>query len=946
MTYHVRIGQVELSRFFVGLLLLPTLALAQEKPAKLSPKDREIADEIRFADKLNQELRLPDYALRVLDALITKHPESAGKVRTIRIGALAMQGNFPESEKELAALTPGSAEHVAASLSLGDVYYASGNITKAREIYDSFLGKYPDGPPDDIREFYLRSADRFIQMLIQKGDNEAALAASRQFLKAKPEPDLARMCQVQMAELCLRSAVEGKGDRNALLNEGQELAEDVLWGEQDLAFAKALVALAHIHVEKGELDEARTIIEAQLANLRQIDDELRRQRQPMTLSPMAECRYMLGEIFEKEGREALDKGDKKKGVGRLKNAIEQLYTVCMKYGRSRWAPDAARKADEIVAVLKEQGLEVAAPDLNMKSLADAQLKEARSFASAGDWAGARAAYAKVLTQFPAESNKPGTVSAYAMACIQDNDPRTATMLTADLANRFKADTNLAAAAGSAILTIADLHNRLSQTNEAIAAYRLFIASFPRHEMAPFVLRRLGKHHQALKQYADAVPHYRTLVETYSNAPGYADALNRLAACQLALGAHSNAVSLLQRYAARLPPCADKADALLKVGNALRQSGRIAAAIKQYTALQQLLQKKSGNPYSPGAEDAARNAKTLQRAVFWTGHCYSLLTQPPEKVAAYRQKAVEAYSELLKDPNLGKELGPQSLAALATLYFLQDKADLADKTFQRLSKDYPDSPEARNALFTQGRSLLKIGQASRAIEVFQRMFDDPTSYKPAQFYQMGKLMAKSSQHETAIRAFTQAREGADDTVWSAATLGVAQSHIATGQGQAALDAADAMLAKMPDSPYAALLHLTRARAFGLLMRAETGDEKTRFGHYESAIKAIVELRKRTRSAVTRATAELELADIQAALGRKKEAIASLQRILLADMSDKTLHPVLESTYQRIIPLLIEAGAHQAAVDAAKQYLAEFPNGSYLRDVTRWREQASALVNKGN
>ena len=49
--------------------------------------------------------------------------------------------------------------------------------TNAQTIYEGFFKKFPDGPPEDLNEFYIKSGYRYAQMLLLLGRDTAALDA-------------------------------------------------------------------------------------------------------------------------------------------------------------------------------------------------------------------------------------------------------------------------------------------------------------------------------------------------------------------------------------------------------------------------------------------------------------------------------------------------------------------------------------------------------------------------------------------------------------------------------------------------------------------------------------------------------------------------------------------------------------------------------------------------
>lgn len=920
----------------MALGLVVVTAVAQTPAEGLTANEKAIVRELTFADKLLHVLVFPDYATKVLDVLEAKYPESKPRVQAMRITALTMRGKFDAAEKEIAALPQNALDTQAMKLALGDAYYAFGKVSKAQDCYEGFFKSYSNGPPAELKDLYQRSADRYAQMLILKGEDRAALQACRYFLLSKPDADLARQCKAQMGELCLRIAQSVQGDeRKKLLAEGRQLCQDQMWKGQDSVFAKSVVVLAHIMVEENQRDEARKLIQDYLPMLKSIDDQMRQEKMSLKQSPMVECRFLLGVLLEEDGRKAYDGGDAVKGLALLRDALSQLYTVYTTYAESAWAPDAGKRADVLVAYLESKGRKVTLPKTDVKIVMDAQLKEARSLLRDQDYAGAKRAYLEVLRQYPQFADQPRVVTELAQACVAEGDELYAKALIGHLAERFHATRAVETESGNLLLNLAVAYEGMGNLPRASDLFDLFLERFPQHEKAPLVYFRMGDDFLRKEDFTKAERYYRGILNGSTNLPSYPAALSRAALCEMALEDYSNAVANLTVYVERLPPGAERAEALLRLGDGFRKMGNSVAAANQYGRLVTALEQ-DGARYAASAEDIPRNAKTRQKGLFWLAFCYSRLTEPADKVTVYRQKAVEFYTAVLSGPS--KEFGANTLAALGTLYFLQDKPDEADKAYSRLVKDYPDAPESKSVLYTQGRCLVDIGQTRKAGEVFSKMFDQPKSYKPAQFFQAGKLMNEAGLYDTAIRAYALARLGNDSNVWDAATAGAAQTLLEQSKCAESVEMAGELLRKAPGSAFVPTVCEILSRAYAILLRKQP-DEKARFALYEKAVEALGQMRNGTKDPAILAKAEVLLADMQSAVGREKEAIASLQRLVLfIDASNVKLAPSLETAYIKVIPLMLGVQMYRDAMETAEQYLKKFPKGSHVQEVSRWRDEA--------
>ena len=93
----------------------------------------------------------------------------------------------------------------------------------------------------------------------------------------------------------------------------------------------------------------------------------------------------------------------------------------------------------------------------------------------------------------------------------------------------------------------------------------------------------------------------------------------------------------------------------------------------------------------------------------------------------------------------------------------------------------------------------------------------------------------------------------------------------------------------------------------------------------------------------ANADLELAAIQLLQGKQGEALASYRRlILLGKIGDPKVRPAIEKAFERSVPLQIEAGKFQDAIDSCENYMKAFPQGRLVKQAQQWRDQ---MVSKG-
>ncbi len=910
----------------------------------------KVTDELKFADGL-VSLNFPDYAEKVVEALLKTNPEAKAQAASVKIKALANRGKFDEAEALVKSLPQDAPETLVMRLTLGDMFYAWGRMPKARAIYDAFFKQFPEGPPQELARFFGESAYKYAQMLINSGDTAGAIQAYRYVLLSKPEPDIVRGVKTEMAEMLFKLGEKAEGaERKKYFEEARKLCLEIQWGGTDVAFGKTVVIMAHMALLNGDKAGARKTINDYLPMLKSIDESLKEDREALKYSPMAQCKYMLGTLGEEDLRASLDQAGQAV-TPEIKELASQTvsyyYTVLINYPTSAWASDAGKRGPALVAYLREKGMKVNPPADAIAKVAENQLKEARALFQQQDYEGSAERYRGVLNLMPEFAGHVTAIGDLTRCYVQQQDPLYAKALAGYLAERYShAATNLAEEAGNALLAVAQSYEEMGEKGQAAEVNRLFFSAFPQHPRVATAIFRSGEEFFRAENYADAAKFYSQIVTDYPKARIYRDALNRLAYCHLMGGDYSNAVPLLAKYVGEESPGAEQISARLRLADAYRMSEQLVPALNEYAQVAEALTRESGK-YSPTPEDAAKNAKAIEKALFWKPMCYSKLKKPEDQVATFQGKAVEGFVEFLaKCPK--SELAPSALSALGTLYFLQNKPEEADKIYTRIEREYPASPQAENIAYAQIDSLMKIGRPDEAVKAFGKMLANPQRFKPGQFLQVGTLMSEAAQYETAAQAYDRARqmiqqqagsEADKRGVWEASLAGLGKAYASQNNYAEAVKPLEEMLTRYTNTGYKVEVGFILGRAYAELGSKEASPDK-RQDLFNKAVRSLNMVRLTAgKEPGIRARADVETARLQLLQGNKDEAQASYQRLLLlSDVGDPKVMPWAEKAIEEGIPLIMDVGRYGDAVELCELYLKSIPQGRLVDKVRQWRDQA--------
>jgi len=87
------------------------------------------------------------------------------------------------------------------------------------------------------------------------------------------------------------------------------------------------------------------------------------------------------------------------------------------------------------------------------------------------------------------------------------------------------------------------------------------------------------------------------------------------------------------------------------------------------------------------------------------------------------------------------------------------------------------------------------------------------------------------------------------------------------------------------------------------------------------------------------ADAEVAHIQMLMGKTDEALASYQRlILLGDVNNPKLRPLIEAAFETATPLLLETKRYQDVLENCEFYARQFPEGALMAKARQWRDEA--------
>lgn len=732
---------------------------------------------------------------------------------------------------------------------------------------------------------------------------------------------------------------------------------------------------------------------------------------------------------------------KQTAAGKTTGAYQEFINVYVKYPGANDAPEAMTAAEDIEEILVNRKIVKSfkkniTPEQRAE-VSKRQFENARVSFNEQNYQEAVDRYVAILNQYPREV--PDSINALSelarsyIALINPEDEATAiNELYADTTVAHLAETfcngNGMNAAGEELRRIADAWaSEKGNVAKRDAVYDLFFTLYPEHSMAaPMIWANADRAFKA-EDYEGALAAYNRLANDYRKSSYSLDALSRIAEIQKKQEKTEEEIATYTELAKRLEETGKPTQRLLvtKFQIASAQRGlvkpedlrseekevsdaalrNLVGSVKGFQGVQKILDDPAQAPlYAKTDEEKERNEQIREACYMGIAGCYSSLASlklPDAKVAQFREAAIQSFETVLTTfPKT--ENGARILNQIGTLWTTAaakaaDEAskksfnEKADAAFSRLSKTYPESEEAKLALFMQGRALIELGFASEGREKFTQMFKDTSKYKPFQMLAVGDALRDGRQGDLALQAYEDAlaRADGDEGVLMRASLGKAVVLVSQNKLEEGVAALQRFVETYPKSGLTLDANLQLSRSASKLA-ADTKDSAERNRLFGVAVKAMKDVRnyynakygeadRRARAAIEAETPvdPEDTATLSRLSGKLAETDNDIGDILIleskaletagekdsaeeyhmkaiahfisvvdafdpsaADAPERSPH--IQKSYRTIVDLMLQIREYEDAATYAKAYLDAFPTGTYLAEIrSKYNEASSQL-----
>ena len=859
-----------------------------------------------------------------------------------------------------------------------------------------------------------------------------------QINKKKSDDDANTWCNVacETAEMYLKLASDQPNvkNRKQYIDPARKIIDALLWeSDRPVYFGRAIAMKANSELLKGDVAKAQQTINEYMQQLEQLHQSIvefdpEGKEGLRKFSPMPLCRFMLAKMlwdeaqaeFKKPKRDddrikALLFGDKlpsgkRNGLGAYNHALN----VFIQYPESTWAADAGEMAEKIKEFAEKNYNAKLSVNITPEQLAEVRKMQFRAPAEkmAEDKVEeAIKEYLEVLARYPEVKESIYAVEEVIrglLGLIQANkeDPKAADWrIDADaiegyLAERFAGlkDRELMTMAGESVLRLAAYEKQLGQLARADRLYGEFLTNYRRHVSAPNQASMLLGEAIQGERWNDAIKLCGIIQQHYSNSLYYATSYSQESYCHSKLGEQAEAIATMKKYVevekdgiareqarmalaqmyqkegfdivsgAETNETPEAVAAALKAGSA-----QIVRGIKEFRAFADKADKALADPSLTKADKAKYNL-LREQALFLVGDCWRRMTKPEAKLNMFRENAAKSYEDYLSAYPEGR-FSTNAYVRLGTIYTALGDTEKSRDALDRLSKAFPNSPEAKNAKPQLAKSLIEMGMKKEGTEIYAEMLRTDGAYSAWQFVNAGEALIEAKSWSLANDAFEKAihKAGTNQLLTVArARLGEAKSLYKQKMYVQARDALDQFLddPKMSKMSIAVDAHQLMIEVASEQGRTEK-DSDLRSKHFGKAIGSVKKLRNYWKNkpqweqdSVDLMSADVKLRQMAAeeAMGLKEEAeqsgrtaASTLLGFLQSHCVDEN-HPAdkmtpgelgnLERCYATLVPLCATLGSDFAdnVLKFGQEYLDLFPNGKARIDVQNAMNQAKTAGGK--
>lgn len=522
----------------------------------------------------------------------------------------------------------------------------------------------------------------------------------------------------------LETETLSKTAEKKLRQEIQAHCADVQLGAMDLWYGSSVVTWGRLLLQEGHWKEARSMLWDQAEVLQNIEKNLTANKIPVSsISPVAGCRYVLGETYRLEYEEF-------QTLEPVAEALKHFYNVYIKYGDSPWGESAQEKAEEMKRILEGRGKQVRielgphrdAFVANKFRLGVRLIKEER-------FADAIEPIETAVNYFPETGRSVEALHNLARCHLNLGANDQVFMITEYLCERFGSDTN----APRVVLSLGRQYIDLGEEPHGESLFSLYLNSFPHDAHRADIISYFAWKAYKSEDWPTAVERFQTL-ETLLREQG--ESGQQLEKAVFIQATHPAQPKKLDAFMTEFPDSDFTASALNKKAQALLVGGNFNAAFQTLEILQQQF------PEAPASRAALSGLivaaveaerfdiaeQVLDRMLKDKkayGHDVYISTGEGLLAAKRYALAEKAFAAV---PLNGKQYDVErALFGTAACQFGREQFEASFQTLEKLLLKFPISGTFYEARLMQARALVKLERIDEAVAAYAEVVSVKQDY---------------------------------------------------------------------------------------------------------------------------------------------------------------------------------------------------------------------------
>jgi tetratricopeptide (TPR) repeat protein len=533
---------------------------------------------------------------------------------------------------------------------------------------------------------------------------------------ATEKPDIHRLKALVADAAIQRLETEelSKTAAKKLRTEIQAHCADVQLGAMDLWYGNSVVTWARLMVHDGKWNEARSMLWDQAEVLQNIEKNLTANNIPVSsISPVAGCRYMLGETYRMEYEEF-------QTLEPAAEALKHFYNVYIKYGDSPWGERAGEQAAAAQSFLEANGKQVR---IDLGPHRDAfianKFKLGARLMADERYADAIEPIETAINFFPETGKSAEALRNLAICQLNLGHYEEVLLISEYLCERFQSDTN----APLSLLSIGRNYIEGGDEKHGEEIFDLYLTNFPDDSHRADLISYFAWKAYKAEDWNEAVPRFQTLEILLRQNEERGLELEKAVYIQ---ATHPADPDKLDAFMAEFPESEFMVSALNKKAQALLVRGNFDAAFQTLEMMEaQFPDAPASKSALSGLIVAAVNAErfdiaeqVLDRMLEdQESYGYDIYISTGEGLLASERfvLAEKAFSAVPQDAK--QAFVERALFGSAACQFGRERFAESFQTLENLLSRFPSSGIFYDARLMQARSLVQLDRIDEAVMAY-------------------------------------------------------------------------------------------------------------------------------------------------------------------------------------------------------------------------------------